>query len=154
MANNQKKGVLTMKKLMVFGAALAAVLLSGCMSTHTNDGTAVVKINIKKDYAANIVAQNKAVSGEATVHNVLGLITWGVSEFADDAFVTTSGSILQIGVSPYDAAKQGATYKACAASKSDAILAAKYKMDIKDFFVYKKVQCKVTGYPAAIKGVK
>lgn len=143
-----------MKKLMVLGGALAAVLMAGCMSTHTNDGTAVVKIAVTKDYKADVVAQAKAVSGEATVHNVLGLITWGVSDFADDAFVTTSGSPLQLGVSPLDAAKQGATFKACAASKSDAILAAKYKLDIADYIVYKQVKCKVTGYPAAIKGVK
>ena len=143
-----------MKKLMVFGGALAAMLLTGCMSTHTNDGTAVVKISITKDYKAEIVAQEKAVTGEATVHNVLGIFTWGVSEFADDSFVTTTGSSFQLGISPCDAAKQGATYKACADAKADAILAAKYKLDIADYFVYKKVNCKVTGYPASIKGVK
>lgn len=143
-----------MKKLMVLGGAVAAMLLTGCMSTHTNDGTATVKISITKDYKAEVVAQEKTVSGEATVHNVLGLITWGVSDFADDAFVSTSGTILQIGVNPIDAAKQGATYKACEASKADAILAAKYKMNIADYFVYKQVKCNVTGYPASIKGVK
>lgn len=143
-----------MKKLMVLGGAVAAMLLTGCMSTHTNDGTATVKISITKAYQADIVAQNKAVTGEATVHNVLGLFTWGVSEFADDSFVTTSGSSFQLGVSPVEAAKQGATYNACQASSSDAILAAKYKVDIADYFVYKQVKCKVTGYPASIKGVK
>ena len=143
------------KQLMVLGGALAAALLTGCVSTHTNDGTATVKISVTKDYKADVVAQEKAVTGEATVHNVLGLITWGVSEFADDAFVTTNGApILQLGVNPIGAAKQGATYKACAASKADAILAAKYNMNITDYFVYKQIKCKVTGYPASIKGVK
>ena len=145
-----------MKKVLVaFVGAVVALTMVGCMSTHTNDGTAVVKMSVKKDFAAEVVAGANAVSGEATVHNVLGLITWGVSSFADDAFVSTTGnSILQLGLSPFDAAKQGATYKACEASKSDAILAAKYKMDIADYFVYKKVTCKVVGYPATIKGVK
>lgn len=138
---------------LAFGALVAAVGMVGCMSTHTNDGTAVVKIAVTKDYKADIVTQAKPVSAEVTVHNVLG-ITWGVSDFADDAFVSTSSTILPLGISPFDAAKQGATFKACEAAKADAILAAKYKMDVADFIVYKKISCKVTGYPASIKGVK
>ena len=50
--------------------------------------------------------------------------------------------------------KQGATYNACAANKADRLLAAKYKVDVKDFFVYKNVTAQVTGYPGVIKGVK
>jgi len=146
-----------MKKLMVLGGAIAAALLTGCMSTHTNDATATVPFEMeKKVYKADVVTQKEAVSGEATVHNVLGLFTWGVSEFADEAFVSTSRQFIeiQLAVNPVDAAKQGATYKACEAAKADAVLAAKYKLDIADYFVYKQIKCKVTGYPATIKGVK
>jgi len=143
------------KSFLLVGAAVAAAfVMTGCMSTHTNDATSVAKVCVTKNFAADVVAGQKAVSGEATVHNVLGLFTWGVSEFADDAFVSTTGPVFQLAVSPVDAAKQGAAYRACAAAKADTILAAKYKLDIKDFFVYKSVKCKVTGYPGTIKGVK
>lgn len=143
------------KSLMLVAACAIAAFMTGCMATHTNDGTVTVKPVVKsKVFEADIVAGKQAVSGEATVHNLFGLITWGVSDFADDAFVTTSALPFQFTVSPDTVAKQGATYNACAASKADAILAAKYKVDIKDFIVYKSIKAKVTGYPASIKGVK
>lgn len=140
---------------MFVAACAIAAFMTGCMATHTNDGTAVVKLNVEsKEFKADVVAGKTAVSGEATVHNLFGLFTWGVSEFADDAFVSTSVLPFQLAVSPLTVAKQGATYNACAANKADAILAAKYKLDIADFFVYKSIKAKVTGYPATIKGVK
>lgn len=143
------------KSLLIVAAAAATVIMTGCMATHTNDGAAPVKVCVKApEFKADVVAGQTAVSGEATVHNLFNLITWGVSDFADDAFVSVSALPVQL-VTPADqVAKQGATYKACQAAKADVILAAKYKLDIKDFFVYKSIKCKVTGYPGTIKGVK
>jgi len=125
------------------------------MSTHTNDATAEVKFNVKaKEYQADVVTGKQAVSGEASVHSLFGIISWGVSKYADNAFVTTSASPLQLTVDPLTVAKQGATYNACEASKADAILAAKYQIEVADYFVYKVIKAKVTGYPATIKGIK
>ena len=140
---------------MLVAVCAIAAFMTGCMSTHTNDATAVaqVKLNCKK-FDTDIVAGKTKVKGTATIHNVLGLISWGVSDFADDAFVSTSALPIQLCVSPETMVKQGATYNACAANNADFVLAAKYKMDVKDFFVYKQITCDVTGYPASIKGVK
>ena len=145
-----------MKKqlLLAGGAVAAAFVMTGCMATHTNDATATVQFNVEKDFKADVMTSQQAVSGEATVHNLFGLISWGVSDFADDAFVTTNASPLQLAASPLTIAKQGATYNACESAKADVILAAKYKIDVADFFVYKTVKCKVTGDPGTIKGVK
>ena len=143
------------KSLLLIAVCTIAFFVTGCMSTHTNDATAVAKVQITtKKFEADIVAGKKAVKGTATIHNVFGIFTWGVSKFADDAFVTTNALPFQVGVLPTTIVKQAATYNACAANKADFILAAKYKMDIKDFFVYKQIKCDVTGYPATIKGVK
>jgi hypothetical protein len=142
------------KQLLLAGGAIAAALaMTGCMATHTNDAASSAKVCVGKKFDADIVAGKKAVSGTATVHNLFGVITWGVSNFADDAFVSGNNG-LQLSVSPLTVAKQGATYNACAANKADMLLAAKYKVDVKDFFVYKNVTAKVTGYPGVIKGVK
>ena len=143
------------KSLMLVAVCAIAFIVTGCMSTHTNDATAVAKVNvITKKFEADVVAGKKAVQGTATIHNVFGIFTWGVSKFADDAFVTTSALPFQLCVPPTTVVKQAATYNACTANKADFILAAKYKMDIKDFFVYKQIKCDVTGYPDTIKGVK
>ncbi|MBQ4106367.1 MAG: hypothetical protein IJC73_02160 [Lentisphaeria bacterium] len=148
-----------MKKSLLFIAlCVVAAALTGCMSTHTNDATAVATFSVEsKEYQPIVTTGEKVVTGEATLHSVFGLINWGVSDFADDAFVSVTVSTtlpIQLCVSPNDAAKQGAVYNACAASKADAIVAAKYKLDIMDYIVYKCIKAKVTGYPAKVVGIK
>ena len=145
-----------MKKSLMFVAVCAiAVFMTGCFATHTNDAAATAKACVGKKFEADIVAGKTAVKGQATIHNVLGLITWGVNNYADEAFVTTNNSALPfLAVSPLDVAKQGATYNACTAAKADMLLAAKYNIKISDFFVYKKIECNVSGFPGVVKGVK
>lgn len=146
------------RSLLLAGCALAAAfVMTGCMSTHTNDAAAPAAVTVKAPvFTANVVAGKAKVAGDATIHNLFGIISWGVSSFADDAFVsTTDASILPIKIAlPADLAKQAASYNACAKAKADVILAAKYKLDIADYFVYKTIKCKVSGYPGTIKGVK
>lgn len=143
-----------MKKALLLAAVCAvAAFVSGCIANHTNDAATSAKASVTKNFEADIVAGKTAVSGKAMVHNVLGIITWGVSDYADDAFVSGAPS-LQLFASPLTVAKQGATFNACNDAKADMLLAAKYKIKISDFFVYKKVECDVTGFPGVVKGVK
>lgn len=140
-----------MKKVLVLaGAALA--LMTGCISVNNNDGAYPAEITVRKNYIADIDVQETAVQGEATVNCLFGLITWGVSEYADEAFVETGLGVTLI-KGANDVAKQGATYKACEAAKADYLLGAKYRIDTEDYFVFKKVKCTATGYPGTIKGV-
>lgn len=142
-----------MKKSIVFaGAAVAAFAMTGCFATHTNDAAVPVVANVCAPFAANVEAGATAVSGEATVHSVFGIFTWGVSDFADDAFVTSTNVPFVI-ASPNDVAKQGATFNACEAADADMLLGAQYVVDIADYLVYKTVKCTVTGYPGTINGV-
>ena len=108
-----------MKKqcLLAVGAVATALVMTGCMATHTNDAASGVEVKVTKTYEADIAAGRNAVSGEATVHNLFGIITWGVSSFADDAFVSTTAAPLQLSVSPATVAKQGATFNACKSAK-------------------------------------
>lgn len=141
-----------MKKMLVLaGAALA--LMTGCISVNTNDGAIPADITVRKGYVADIDVAQQAATGEATVNCLFGLITWGVSNYADDAFVKT-GPALTLLTSANDVAKQGATYNACEAAKADYLLGAKYRLDTEDYFVFKTIKCTATGYPGTIKGVK
>ncbi|MBQ9694771.1 MAG: hypothetical protein IJV69_08455 [Kiritimatiellae bacterium] len=139
------------KMLTLAGVTLA--LMTGCLSVNTNDGAITTDIKIRKVYTPNIEVQQTAVSGEATVNCLFGFITWGVSEYADDAFVKT-GPNIAVFASADEVAKQGATYQACDAAKADYLLGAKYRLDTADYFVFKTVKCTATGYPGTIKGVK
>lgn len=139
------------KSLILAGAALA--LMTGCISVNTNDGAIPADITVRKGYVADIDVQETAAQGEATVNCLFGLITWGVSEYADDAFVETGLGVTLI-KSANDVAKQGATYNACEKAKADYLLGAKYRLDTEDYFVFKTVKCTAIGYPGTIKGVK
>ena len=152
---NKTRGKKMKKALMLVAVCAIAAFMTGCMSTHTNDAAASAKACVGKKFEADIQAGKTKVSGSATIHNVLGLISWGVSSYADDAFVTTNTSALPfLAVSPLDVAKQGATYNACTANKADMLLAAKYNIKISDYLVYKKIECQVAGFPGVVKGVK
>lgn len=141
-----------MKKMLVLaGAALA--LMTGCISLNTNDGAIPADITVRKAYTADIDVKDTPASGEATVNCLFGFITWGVSEYADDAFVQKGPSISLL-KSADAVAKQGATYNACEAAKADYLLGAKYRLDTESYIVFKKVKCTATGYPGTIKGVK
>ena len=150
---NHFRGINMKKSLMLVAVCAIATCLTGCFATHTSDAAATAKACVSKKFEADIQAGKTAVAGKATVHNVLGLITWGVSNYADDAFVSGAPA-LQLVASPLTVVKQGATYNACKAAKADMLLAANYNIKISDFFVYKKIECDVTGFPGVVKGVK
>lgn len=142
------------KSLLIVGAAMmAAVALTGCFSVNTNDAAVKAPVCLKKQMTPDIKVGLNKVSGEASVNCLFGFITWGVSEYADDAFVCSSSMPLLI-ADGKTVAKQGATYKACGKSKADYILGAKYRVDTKDYFVFKQIKCKVTGFPGYLKGMK
>ncbi len=139
---------------LTLGAAFAVVSLSGCFVVNTNDAAVPATAIVQKDFKADIVAKDAKVSGEASVNALFGIFCWGVNEFADDAFVTTTNNSLIKIADPVAMAKQGAAYNACKDAKADYILGAKYQVDTKDFVVFKQISCKVVGFPAELKGVK
>ena len=144
-----------MKKSMLFAAfAFIAFAITGCTAVNTSQGAYAPDVTITKSYTANIDHKDVAVSGQATVYNLFGILTWGVSSFADDAFVSTSNSSLRLTTNPMDVAKQGATYNACEASGSDMLLGAKYKVDTQDYIVFKIITCDASGFPGVLKGIK
>ena len=143
------------KSLMLVAVCAIAVFMTGCFATHTNDAATSAKTCVSKKFEADIDAGKTKVNGSATIHTVLGLITWGVNSYADDAFVADNAIIpFQFTISPLTIAKQGATYNACKNAKADMLLAAKYNIKISDYLVYKKIECQVAGFPGVVKGVK
>lgn len=139
-------------KKMLFGlvaGAASLVVFSGC-ATYTNDVASATKIKTTAHYEATYDYKPQKVSGEATVHSLFGIFTWGVSAVADDAF-SSEYSFIPTAASK---AKGGATYNACKANKADALLAAKYVVEDEDYFVYRKVKATVSGLPATLKEVK
>jgi hypothetical protein len=136
-----------MKKLIA-GVVIAAVA-SGCISVNKNDGgTSCIKpCQIKDKVHVKYSVEDKTVSAKDQIHCLFGFICWGssASHAADNG---------EFGFTPATVAKNGAYANACEAASCDQIAAARYKVTTKDYFVYKKVDAEITGYPVKVTGVE
>lgn len=145
-----------MKKMtqIVALAALAAGL-SACTSINTSDGANVIpvaKIEMPKYQAVVERGKDplKTITGEASVNVLFGFISWGAgngiadnSSFSEFEFLSTTA-----------AAKNAAVYNGCQANNVDVILGGRYEISQTNYFVFKKVNCKVTGFPGKVVDVK
>jgi len=137
-----------MKKLIT--AAALAVLATGCITVNKNDGGSDC---LKQPIAKDIVHQkyqvgDKTVTATDKLNVLFGWIAWGstATHYADEApgvFWNKS-----------DVVKNGAYANACDAAKCDSIVGTRYTITVEDYFVFKKLNCEVTGYPAKLTGVE
>ena len=142
-----------MNKMLTLASMALLALMTGCAAVNTNDAAVATEVVVCKTYAPKMDVKKEAVTGVATVNCLFGgLITWGVSNYADDAFIKT-GSPVALVANPMTVAKQGATYNACAAADATHLLGATYRVDTEDYIVFKKVKCTATGYPGKVTGI-
>ncbi len=141
-----------MKKLLLLAIVAVAAVMTGCTTVNDNRGA--------NDFAAEILPakfqtivehKDQLVYGEAQLNALFCVFTWGVSEFSDRSFDTDEAGFF---ASPFSLVKQAATYNACQEAKCDVLLNAKYTITVTDYVVFKKINCKVSGYPGTEKGIK
>ena len=149
-----------MKLKQVFSAAVAmgalALLASGCSSFETNRQSGNLDIEMKTEAIPNIVAQDAKVEGSAKVSCLFGIFTWGCEKQAVGVTYGGNGqdaSFLKFFVGANEVARNGAAYDACTKANADILLTPQYDLTIKDYFVFKTVDCQVKGFPATIKSV-
>ena len=137
-----------MKKLMV-GAVVAAVAC-GCVSVNKNDGGYSITDNaVAKDIIhEKLAVQQTQVSGADKIHCLFGFITWGSSASHRADVCEASSPTMS------DVAKNGAYANACDAGNCDQLVATRYKVTTKDYFVYAQCQAEVKGFPANVVGVE
>ena len=137
-----------MKKLMI--AASLAVLASGCITVNKNDGgddclrPCIVKDKVHEKYEVGTTP----VTATESLNVLFGLITWGktathVADAAPYKWLDTVGSV-----------RNGAYANACDQAKCDSIVGTRYNVRVENYFVFKKLTCEITGYPAKITGVE
>ena len=154
-----------MKKFFFLAlCATAALFFAGCTSINTSDA---VRMNVYPATVGQVdsyrplykVNEKERVSGQAQVNVLFGLFAWGdTSAFADNATLAANDSIWSALLAWLPNAKEiaakAAFYNACKSSKSDAVVAARYEIQTDDYFVFKKMNVKVTGFPATLTGVE
>lgn len=146
-----------MKKFLSAAAMIStAILASGCSSYNISQPIApvagAVKTNLKAD-----VAVGESISGESKVNILFGFLKLGGdSHFADGVtYGADSGSALSLAAfDPVSSAKAAAAYKAVKSSNADLIVAPRYEVSIQDYFIFKKVDVKVTGNKGSINNIR
>lgn len=136
-----------MKKL-VFGAVLAA-LASGCISVYKNDGgNSNKKLEVAQDFIhTKYEVKNEKVKATDSGHQVL---LWTFGSMADHIADASEGP--RCGIVGY--VKNGAYAQACSKAGCDQIVAARYKIKVDDYVVYKKATAEIEGFPATAKSVE
>ncbi len=147
-----------MKKMLLALAAVGVAFgFAGCSVTNTSDaGTMNLYPELFKPSEGYRpiyeVDMEKKVSGTANVHVLFGIFSWGESKFADNGDIFGGDAWFEsIFPSAKKTSGKAAFYKACAEAKCDAVLAARYEIVTKDYFVYQNTTTTVTGYPAFMK---
>ncbi len=149
-------------KKKFFGLALAAGAMmlagTGCSSIESSKVSAQVNVKFKEvKVDADIEAREQQVTGSATVHTLFGFLVWGANAEAVgvDYYGTGWLDVSSFFISPSTLkARNAAAYNALAPLKADLILAPQYTLTTEDFLIYKKVNCKVKGFPGFVKKVK
>lgn len=144
-----------MKKLWM-STALAAVIVtaSGCTSYNVNQPSAPMEGVVSTDLKAD-VRVGEPITGQSSVNILFGFLKLGGdNQFADGVAYggTDGGSLLSF--DPVSSAKSAAAFKAVKSSGADLIVAPRYEVSVQDYFVFKKVDVKVTGNKGNIAGIR
>ena len=145
-----------MKKLMM--TAAVAAIACGCITNVKNDGgDACLKPTIAKDivHEKYAVEKNPVTAAESINYLQFGpfSFTWGgtATHISSRAPI---GDVRFTGPTPQQKAQNGAFANACDQAKCDNIVGARYKYTDEYYFIYGKVTCEATGYPAKLTGVE
>ena len=142
------KGEEEMKKLMM--AAALAALATGCITVNKNDGgddclkPCIVKDKVHEKYEIGTTP----VTATESANVLFNFISWGrtATHRADAAPYKWFDKIGMV--------RNGAYANACDQAKCDSIVGTRYTVRVEDYFVFKKLTCEITGYPAKITGVE
>ena len=140
-----------MKKLMA--VAMIAAVACGCVSVNKNDGgTACLKPAVVKDAVyEKYTISDKEVTANAQAVGIFGFIIIGDAEATHWADNVDGTSVF---MSTAAMAKNNAYSKACEENKCDSLVAARYTVTRKNYFVFDQASATVTGYPAKLDGIE
>ncbi len=145
-----------MKKLWTMAAVATLIATtSGCVSYNMSQPAAPLTGEVKSELKADVKV-GEVISGESSTNILFGwLALGGDTQYADGVTYGTGGSGLGLPLpDPVSNAKAAAAYKAVKSSGSDLIVAPRYEVTVNDYFIFKKVNVKVTGNKGSIKSIR
>ena len=146
-----------MNKLWKFAAVATLIAAtSGCVSYNVSQPTAPLEGTVKTDLKADVKVGG-TISGESSTNVLFNFLSIGDdTQFADGvAYGGASGGGMGLALpDPVSTAKAAAAYKAVKSSGADLIVAPRYEVNVKDYFIFKKVNVKVTGNKGSISSIR
>ena len=139
-------------KVAVLSAAM--VMGVGCAAQNLSQYPAPIDTTVKSDLKAEI-AVGGPISGESSANIIMNLFAFGGDTKYADGVVYGGGAGGAVGLpDPVSKAKAAAAYNAVMSSGADVIVAPKYIVNVKDYFVFKQVNVTVTGWSGKIKSIR
>jgi hypothetical protein len=148
-----------MKKGLFIASALCGIMiLAGCQSNYINQPTSLLQIKAEARVEP-VISVGEKIEGTAAVTRTAFVFVHGPGKFAEgvnygnnnyrEESVSTS-----IFTDTVVMAKAAAAYRACAENKADFIICPRYVISVTDYFFYKEVVAKVTGYKGTLRDVR
>ncbi|MBX8483264.1 hypothetical protein [Pseudomonas cichorii] len=147
-----------MKKLwMTAAVATLIATTSGCVSYNVSQPTAPLEGVVKTDLKADVKVGG-AISGESSTNILFNVLSFGGDNRYADGVVyggASGGGALGLPLpDPVATTKAAAAYKAVKSSGADLIVAPRYEVNVQDYFIFKKVNVKVTGNKGSINSIR
>ena len=138
-----------MKRFVAFVIGVSALtVVCGCASTHVSQWSSPLDVKLEANVTP-LLEIGDEIKGSATITRIL-FVSTGATEFADGVEYTAGAGSL--GYSLFGNAiaegKAAAAYDACNKAGADVIIAPRYTVETKDYFVYATTTINVKGYKA------
>ncbi|KRW57723.1 hypothetical protein [Pseudomonas sp. TTU2014-080ASC] len=146
-----------MKSILSTAALVSALALTtGCTSLNVSQPIAPVAGAVKTDLKADVTV-GETIRGQSQVNILFGVLKFGGdSQFADGVTygAESGGGMSLAAFDPVSSVKSAAAYKAVKGSNADLIVAPRYEVNVKDYFIFKKVDVTVTGNKGTINNIR
>lgn len=147
-----------MLKSIKFAALVSAIVVAaGCQSLNTNKPSATLQPNLVTNELRADIKVGEKITGESSLNVLFSLIAFGGdSNFADGVSYDGIGGGGLLPSNPLNKTPQvqaAAAYNALAASNGDIIISPRYEINVEDYFVFKKIHVKVTGYKGTVNSI-
>ena len=136
-----------MKRTILLAATVSTLALFGCATTNISQPSSPLVSEIRAPLKANIKVGQK-ITGVANAILILGIFNIGPNKFADGVDYGTGGQLSLF--DSFSPVKAAAAYEATTSSNADLIVAPRYNIETKNYFIFKTTTATVNGYKGTI----
>lgn len=144
-----------LKSIKFAALASAVVVAAGCHSFNTNKPSATLQPRLVTNELRADIKVGEKVTGESSLNVLFGLFSFGGdSNFADGvAFDGVSGGAISNPLDKTPQVQAAAAYNALTPANGDVLISPRYEITVDDYFVFKKIHVKVTGYKGTVNSI-